>query len=153
MLPGGDLAKEKVVLFPRAETAPAVTEEDVGQKESDTRRGKQDEGPEGVVTYEDFARVKLRTAKIISAEKVAGTQKLMKLEVLMGEEKRQLVAGIAEHYSPEELVGKTVVVVANLKPARIRGIESRGMLLAASRGERLRLITVDGEIASGAEVK
>ncbi|HDL77604.1 MAG TPA: methionine--tRNA ligase, partial [Lentisphaerae bacterium] len=69
------------------------------------------------------------------------------------DEKRQLVAGIAEHYRPEDLVGRTIVVVANLQPARIRGIESQGMLLAASRGERLRLVTVDGEIASGAVVK
>ena len=63
------------------------------------------------------------------------------------------MAGIAAHYEPEQLIGKTVVVVANMKPATIRGVESQGMILAASRGEKMRLITVDGEISSGAVVK
>ncbi|MBN1268689.1 MAG: methionine--tRNA ligase, partial [Kiritimatiellae bacterium] len=82
-----------------------------------------------------------------------GADKLLCLQIMMGDERRQIVAGIALHYEPEELIGKSIVVVANLKPARIRGIESNGMLLAASRGESLRLITVDGEMSSGAVVK
>ena len=107
----------------------------------------------GMISYDDFTRCELRTAKIISAEKVEGTAKLLKLDVFMGEERRQIVAGIALHYTPEELTGKTIVVVANLKPAKIRGVESQGMLLAASKGEKLRIITVDGELSSGALVK
>lgn len=105
------------------------------------------------IAYDDFAKIQLRTAKILAAEKVAGADKLLQLRVQVGEEERQLVAGIALHYQPEQLIGKTIIIVANLKPAKIRGVESRGMLLAASVGDQLRLVTVDGEIASGARVK
>ena len=108
---------------------------------------------EGLISIDQVAAVKLRTAKVLSAERIEGTEKLLRLEVDLGEEKRQLVAGIARDYRPEEVVGKTIVVVANLKPAKLRGVKSEGMLLAASDGERLRLITVDGEIGPGAEVR
>ncbi len=111
--------------------------------------------PTGValVEYTDFQKIQLRTAKILEAEKVAGADKLLKLKIEVGGEPRQLVAGIALHYEPATLIGKTVVVVANLKPATIRGVESNGMLLAASVGKDLKLITVDGEFPSGAVVK
>ena len=109
--------------------------------------------PEGVITYEDFAKVQLRTAKIMSAEAIEGAVKLLKLNVLMGDERRQIVAGIALYYKPEQLIGKTVVVVSNLAPIKLRGVESQGMLLAASKGECLRLVTVDGDLSSGAVVK
>jgi methionyl-tRNA synthetase len=111
--------------------------------------------PTGValVEYADFQKIQLRTAKILGAEKVTGADKLLKLQIELGGEQRQLVAGIAQHYEPEVLIGKTVVVVANLKPATIRGVESNGMLLAASAGKNLKLITVDGEFPSGAVVK
>jgi methionyl-tRNA synthetase len=109
--------------------------------------------PEGVIAYEDFAKVQLRTAKIMAAEPVENAVKLLKLSILMGEERRQIVAGIALYYKPEELIGKTVVVVSNLAPIKLRGVESQGMLLAASKGERLRLVTVDGDLSSGAVVK
>jgi methionyl-tRNA synthetase len=106
-----------------------------------------------LVEYADFQKIQLRTAKILEAEKVTGADKLLKLQIDVGGEKRQLVAGIALHYEPAALLGKTVVVVANLKPATIRGVESNGMLLAASIGKELKLITVDGELPSGAVVK
>ena len=109
--------------------------------------------PEGVITYDDFAKVQLRTAKIMSAEAIEGAVKLLKLSVLMGDERRQIVAGIALYYKPEDLLGKTVVVVSNLAPIKLRGVESQGMLLAASKGECLRLVTVDGDLSSGAVVK
>ena len=109
--------------------------------------------PAGTIAYDDFARVQLKTAKIMSAEPIEGAVKLLKLSVMMGEERRQIVAGIALYYKPEELIGKTVIVVANLAPVKLRGVESQGMLLAASRGERLRLVTVDGDLSSGAVVK
>ena len=109
-------------------------------------------GP-GTIRYEEFAKLELRTAKVMAAERVEGTAKLLRLEVMLGRERRQLVAGIALHYAPEALVGKTVVVVANLEPATIRGLASQGMILAASKGESLRLLTVDGEISSGAVVR
>ena len=106
-----------------------------------------------LIAYEDFAKVQLRTAEILAAEKVDGADKLLKLSLAVGEERRTIVAGIAQHYTPEELPGKRIVVVANLKPATIRGVESQGMLLAASHGKNLRLVTVDGELPSGGSVK
>lgn len=109
--------------------------------------------PEGIITYDDFSKVQLRTAKIMSAEPIEGAVKLLKLNILMGDERRQIVAGIALYYKPDNLIGKTVVVVANLAPIKLRGVESQGMLLAASKGERLRLVTVDGDLSSGAVVK
>jgi methionyl-tRNA synthetase len=108
---------------------------------------------EGLITYDDFAKVKFRTAKVIEAEKVPGADKLLRLQIQVGEERRQIVAGIALHYKPEDVVGKTVVVVVNLKPAKIRGVESNGMLLAASVGDQLRIVTVEGDLPGGAMVK
>ena len=109
--------------------------------------------PENLIAIEDVGKLQLRTARVMSAEPVPDAVKLLRLVIQMGEERRQIVAGIALHYKPEDIVGKTVVVVANLKPAVIRGVESNGMLLAASKGEKMRIITVDGEMSSGAVVK
>ena len=108
---------------------------------------------EGIITIQQFAATKMKTAEVIAAEKVEKADKLLKMQIRVGEETRQIVAGIAEYYQPEDLVGRTIVVVTNLQPAKIRGIESNGMLLAASAGETLRLVTVDGEVSSGAAVK
>lgn len=111
--------------------------------------------PVGVVLaeYADFQKLQFRTARILEAERVEGADKLLKLQIDVGGERRQIVAGVAQHYDPAVLPGKTIVVVANLKPAKIRGVESNGMLLAASVGKELKLITVDGELPSGAVVK
>lgn len=81
-----------------------------------------------------------------------GADKLLKLQIEVGSEKRQLIAGVAQFYTPEDMVGKTIVIVANLKPAVIRGIDSAGMLLAAKAGKKLALVTVDGDIPSGASI-
>ncbi|MDZ7385554.1 MAG: methionine--tRNA ligase [candidate division KSB1 bacterium] len=106
------------------------------------------------ITFEEFKRVQLRTAKVVAAAPVEKTQKLLRLQVDIGGEQRQIVAGIAEYYKPEDLVGKTIVVVANLAPATIRGVESRGMLLAAvEKSGRLALVTTDQEFPAGAEVQ
>jgi methionyl-tRNA synthetase len=100
--------------------------------------------PEGVATFDDFQKVDLRVAEVLSAGKVEGTDKLLKLQISLGDEERQIIAGIAQHYKPKDLVGRRIVVVANLQPAKIRGEESRGMLLAAEYGdEDLVLATVD----------
>jgi methionyl-tRNA synthetase len=108
---------------------------------------------EDIITIDDFGRIKLKTAKVLEAEKVEGADKLLRLQIDVGGQKRQLVAGIALFYKPEEVVGRTIVIVANLKPAKIRGIESCGMLLAAKDGKTLKLIAVDGgEFQSGASV-
>lgn len=102
----------------------------------------------------DFQKLDFRVAEVKQAEKVEGTDKLLKLQIDVGGEPRQIVAGIAQHYKPEELVGKKIIVVANLKPATIRGVESRGMLLAASNAEGLSIVTLDRpQIPSGAKVK
>jgi methionyl-tRNA synthetase len=101
----------------------------------------------------EFVRIDLRVAEIKSAERVAGSKKLIKLQVDLGDATRQLVAGIAEAYEPEALVGKKIVVVANLKPAKLMGVESNGMVLAASRDGKPILCTFDGEVPLGAKVK
>jgi methionyl-tRNA synthetase len=107
------------------------------------------------ITIDDFARVELRTAKVLAAERVAGADRLLKLTVDVGTATRTIVAGIAAAYAPETLVGKTIVVVANLKPARLRGILSQGMLLAASdaSGRPVVLTTADPEVPAGWRVK
>jgi methionyl-tRNA synthetase len=108
--------------------------------------------PEGIITIDEFFKTQLRTAKVIKAERIEGADKLLKLQIEIGSEFRQLVAGVAQYYTPEEITGKTIVVVANLKSAKIRGVESQGMLLAAKDGKELKLITVDGTFVSGASV-
>ena len=107
---------------------------------------------EDLIGIEDFAKVQLKTAKVLTAEKVEGADKLLKLSIEVGSEVRPLVAGVAQYYTPEEIIGKTIVIVANLKPARIRGVESAGMLLAAKSGKKLALITVDGDMPSGVSI-
>jgi methionyl-tRNA synthetase len=111
--------------------------------------------PAGValIEYADFAKIQLRTARVLEASRVEKADKLLRLKVRLGAEERQIVAGIAQHYKPEELTGRLVVVVANLKPAMLRGIESQGMLLAASHEGALKLVTIDGDLPDGAVVK
>jgi methionyl-tRNA synthetase len=107
------------------------------------------------ITIEDFGKIDLRVAVVLAVERVPKTEKLLKLELDLGSEKRTIVSGIAEFYEPESLVGKRIVIVANLKPARIRGVESRGMLLAAGGrgpGQELGLITLDNDIPPGTRV-
>ena len=109
-------------------------------------------GPEPI-GIEDFMKVDLRVGKIITAERVEKSAKLIKLQVDIGTETRQVVAGIGKSYSPEELMGKSIVIVANLKPAKLMGIESQGMLLAASSGDLLAVATFDRETKTGSRVK
>ena len=106
-----------------------------------------------LITIDDFAKVELRVGRVIEAERVPKADKLLRLQVEMGTETRQVLAGIAQFYAPEEIVGKTVVVVANLAPRTLRGYESRGMLLAASAGDKLSLVTTLGEMEAGALVR
>lgn len=100
----------------------------------------------------EFQKVELRVAKVLTAEKVAGTSKLLKLQIDLGSEQRQIVAGVAEHYSPERITGMRIIVVCNLKPALLKGIESQGMLLAAKAADKLVLLTPDGDLPAGAKV-
>ncbi len=109
---------------------------------------------EAKITYDEFAKVQLRTAQVLKAEKVEKADKLLRLEIQLGAEQRQIVAGIAKHYTPEQIVGKTIVVVANLQPAKIRGLESNGMLLAAEDETGvLAVLTPERSVQSGTKVK
>lgn len=104
------------------------------------------------ISFKQFKTVDLRVAKILEAERVEGTDKLMKLQIDLGEEKRQIIAGIAERYTAEELPGRLIVVVANLEPATIRGVESNGMLLAANVGGKPELVGFDTAVEPGTPI-
>ena len=105
------------------------------------------------INFEEFQKIDLRIGKIIEAERIEGTDKLLKLKVDLGGEKRQLVAGIAKFYQPEDLIGKEIVVVANLEPKIFRGIESQGMLLAGDVEGKPVLLKPDEEVPPGTKVR
>lgn len=106
-----------------------------------------------MITIEDFAKVELKTGKVLEANRVEGSNKLIVMKVDTGEE-RQIVAGIGKVFTPEQLVGKSIVVVVNLEPAKLMGVESNGMLLAASDGEgKIVLLSPEQEIKAGSRVK
>jgi methionyl-tRNA synthetase len=110
--------------------------------------------PKPAITIDDFKKVDLRIAKVIHCENVPKSEKLLKLQVEVGTEKRQIVAGIAQHYKPEDVVGKSIVIVYNLQPAKLMGQESQGMLLAASNDVgKLVFVSPSAEIESGSVVK
>ena len=105
------------------------------------------------ITIEEFMKIQLKTAKVLSAERVPKSEKLLKLQVSVGAEQRQIVAGIGKRYEPESLIGKTIVIVANLKPAKLMGIESQGMVLAAGDTEVRGLATFMEDVEPGTKVK
>ncbi|NPA80614.1 MAG: methionine--tRNA ligase [Thermotogae bacterium] len=135
-----------------------VDEDKIRQWEEELRRraeGREPEskGAEPRIGYEDFAKVKLRVAKVLSAERIPKTDKLLKLTIDLGDERRTLVAGLGHVYEPEDLVGKSIVVVANLQPKKLRGVLSDGMLLAAHDEEgKPVILTVEREVPPGSEV-
>ncbi|MCE1166225.1 MAG: methionine--tRNA ligase subunit beta, partial [Bacteroidetes bacterium] len=135
--PGNELG-ENVILFPQLELAAAKEEE---PKEEDN-----------LITIDDFKKVQLRTAVVIKAEKVEKSKKLLKLRVKCGDKEKQIVAGIAEFYAPEDMENRKIVIVNNLKPAKLMGLESQGMLLAAKIDGKLKLIGIDGDLPDGADV-
>jgi methionyl-tRNA synthetase len=109
--------------------------------------------PEPRISIEDFAKIQMRVGQVVEAEKVAGSRKLIRLRVDIGTEVRQVVAGIAEAYEPGSLLNRKVVIVANLKPAKLMGIESNGMIVAASVGGRPVLVTFTEDVPNGAILK
>jgi methionyl-tRNA synthetase len=148
----GRTVSDTAALFPRIlveeeKAAPAAKPEKKKEK-------KAEKAPEEVslISIDDFFKSKLKTAKIVAAERVPDAKKLLKLQLEVGSEKRQIVSGIAESYAPEDIIGKTIVIVSNLQPATIRGVESAGMLLAAGKGDKIRLVTLDGDVPSGIDV-
>ena len=106
-----------------------------------------------MITFDDFKKLDIRIGKILAAEKVEGTEKLLRLEIDFGLEKRQVVAGMAETYQFEQLIGREVPVLMNLEPRSIRGIESQGMILAADNSGKPVLLQPDGEVPPGSIVR
>lgn len=161
LLAAGSPLAEPVILFTKIENdiverevtklgaAEAASSSAVAPKGAD--QGTND----GLIGIDQFGTVKLRTAVVLEAERVPKSEKLLRLQVDLGSEKRQILAGIAKHYAPEDVIGKTIVVVANLKPAKLMGMESQGMVLAASNADgKLTLVSpLDVSIGPGAEVR
>ena len=137
-------------LFPRVD----IPKQDNNKKKNNSKKKveKKQENPVGLITIDDFFKAQLKTAEILEAKKVEGADKLLLLQIAIGEDKRQIVAGIAQFYSPEDIIGKKIIIVANLKPAKIRGIESQGMLLAAKNKKNLTLVTLSDDTPSGLSV-
>lgn len=164
LLPGGTKVSKSNPLFPRLEAAEeaayiaeamgggaAAAEADQAESEEQAA-GPQ---PSGIaeIGIEDFAKVELRVGQVLAAEPVKKADKLLKLQLDLGYEQRQVVSGIAQYYKPEELVGRKVICVANLKPVKLRGELSQGMILAASHDGQLTIATVPDSMPSGAIVK
>ena len=154
LFPRIDVKKElaDIVPTPKAE-APKAEEKKPARKEEK----KEEKLPEGVISIDDFAKVQLRVARILTAEKVEGSDKLLKLSVKLGEGEplRTVVSGIARFYTPEAIEGRQVVLVSNLKPAKLKGIKSEGMILCASDAEDkvLKLCTVEPGMEDGAYIR
>jgi len=125
-----------------------VKKED-GKKDAPKKKG--EAGVPGLISIEDFQKVELRVAEIVRVEDVPKADKLYKLTILAPEE-RTIVAGVKGEFSKEELQGKKVIIVANLRPVKLRGVESHGMMLVAKGEKGLRLLTVEGDIEPGAKV-
>lgn len=149
LTPTGQGIKKGEPIYPRLELEKKQPEAPVKAKKEEPKAT----ASLDYITIEDFAKVDLRVGKVLAAEKVEKADKLLKLQIDLGQERRQVVSGIAQHYAPEDLVGKNVILVANLKPAKLRGIESAGMILAATDQNGLVLATLDGEITPGSKVK
>lgn len=151
----GSKVNEAKPLFARIDEAKKLAEISADQKEEtlvEEQPKLEEKKEDSLITIDDFAKVQLKIAKVLECERVEGSDKLLKLQLEVGEEKRQVVSGIAKHYKPEELIGKYVVLAANLKPVKLRGIESNGMILAASDDNTLTLVAPMSEIKSGADV-
>lgn len=144
-------AGETVIAATKKTAAKAIKAE--APKAEAKKEAKPAAAADGEITIDDFAKIDLRVATVVAAERVPKTDKLIKLQVKIGDEERTIVSGIAQHYEPENLIGKNVIVIANLKPAKLRGIESRGMVLAASDGEGNLVLADAPGIASGSKVK
>lgn len=155
-LPSGTKVQKGSAIFPRIDVKarhgiPNTSQESAAHGVVAVQ---QDSLPDNLIGIEDFAKVELRVGRILDASKVEGADKLLKLSVDVGGEVRTIVSGIALFYKPEELPGKLIAVVTNLKPVKLKGIESKGMLMAASTPDRksLRLLTLDGDIPPGSKI-
>ena len=168
LCPAGNQIHRGKPLFPRIETedlddedgqAQAGIPQKAMQKKTDAKnsipepdKGLSTQNKESYVTIDEFRRFDLRVAEVTGCEKVEGADKLLKLQVNLGSEDRQIVAGIAKHYDPEDLIGKQIIIVYNLKPAVIRGVQSNGMLLAAKDSEVLGVLSPDRKVKNGSKI-
>ncbi|MGI6585446.1 MAG: methionine--tRNA ligase [Lutisporaceae bacterium] len=157
-LKAGTVVNKGEIIFPRVElkaeepsTAAAVQPVSGKDKKKNTTQETQKE--DNYITIDDFAKIDLRVAKVLECEKIEGSDKLLKLQLEVGSEKRQVVSGISKYYSPEDLIGKNVVLVANLKPVKLRGVESNGMILAADTADSVVVVSPLSEIPSGSKVR
>ena len=151
--PEGTKVKKGEIIFPRIDLEKELAEI---EKIAEASRAQEIKIPEfkPEITIDDFDKLDLRVAKVLECEKIKGSDKLLKFILDLGAEKRQVVSGIAKYYEPEKLVGKQVIMIANLKPVKIRGVESQGMILSAADDDKdqLKVSTVEGEIANGITV-
>ncbi len=153
LLPGGAVIGKPKALFPRVDVKEFMKELQMEQ-EATTGSEAREESATPQITIDELAKVQLRVGLVLEAERIPKSKKLLRLKVDLGEpEPRQIVAGMAESYEPEQMVGRRVVVVANLKPARLMGVESQGMILAADIGGKAFLLSPDGEVPPGATVR
>lgn len=155
LLPGTEIQKGQP-LFPRIETTKTQGEGRLNQEQSTTKPSEAVNPPfptDEQISVEEFRKAVLRVGIVISAERIPKSTKLLKLQVDIGSERRQVVAGIAAKYSPEEMVGKRIVLVANLKPAMLMGVESQGMVLAAGDQEVTALLTTLEDVPPGSKIK
>jgi methionyl-tRNA synthetase len=159
--PGTAIAKGKP-LFPRIENIASQGDSRVNQEQSAAPTPQPSPSvaaapapatPEGQISIDEFMKIQLKTATVLTAERVPKSEKLLKLQVDLGGEQRQIVAGIGKKYEPEHLIGKRIVIVANLKPAKLMGIESQGMVLAAGDKDVGGLVTVIEDVPPGTKVK
>lgn len=153
LFPAGTKVQKGEPIFPRIEWEEPKAAPTPTKAEPKPAKEKKAEQEVPQITIDQFAQIDLRVVKVLSAERIEGTDKLLRLMVKMGSEERQIVAGIARYYQPEELIGKEIVVVANLKPVKLRGCLSQGMVLAASSGEQLALVVPEKPVGDGAEIR
>ncbi|BAB03772.1 methionine--tRNA ligase [Halalkalibacterium halodurans] len=154
-IPGNTNVQKGQPLFPRLDVEEEVAhiKSLMGGSKKPEEAPKDEKEESDEITIDDFSKVELRIAEVIDAEPVKKADRLLKIQLDLGYEKRQVVSGIAKYYSPSDLIGKKVICVTNLKPVKLRGELSQGMILAGSEGDQLRLATVDGALPNGSLVK
>jgi methionyl-tRNA synthetase len=158
-LPPGTMIEKGAPLFPRIDTttstqgAKPVTHDTPASPSHSPAPAPAPAVASAQITIEDFQKIQLKVAKVLAAERVPKSEKLIKLQVDLGTEQRQIVAGIGKKYAPEELIGRRIVIVANLKPAKLMGVESQGMVLAAGDAEVKELVCLMSDIEPGTKVK
>ena len=153
LYPTGAKVSRGEILFPRIDVDKELAAlEAMNENKNEKKEEKKEEEPDNLITIDEFAKVEMKVALVEEASHVEGSDRLLLLKLDLGNEKRQVVSGIAKYYTSEEMVGKKVVCVTNLKPAVLRGVVSEGMILAATKGKKLTLVTIDGDLPAGSKI-